>query len=236
MKQVYLQQAFILHRRAYRETSFLLECFSKDYGRLSLIARGARQSKHGLGGLLQAFTPLLLSWSGKTELMYLSHAEFNTQAGFSKVLTGKSMFAGLYLNELLVRLLPRFDPAPNLFISYERTLSALHSEVIDQKILRTFELHLLEELGYGLFPKSDALLESTFLAKQYYCFIPERGLVLTQADSCPKERLFLGEDLLAFARGIWHEEHILQEAKRLTRLALSFLLGNEPLQSRKLFV
>src|SRR4051812_48805305 len=106
MKPVLLQPAYVLHRRDYRESSFLVELFALEYGRLTVIARGARKAKSLLPGLLQPFIPLLVSWSGKTELLTLTHAEAH---GEIKNLHGDCLFAGFYLNELLMCLLQKWD-------------------------------------------------------------------------------------------------------------------------------
>src|SRR6185437_10727813 len=117
-----LQPAFVLHTRPYRDTSLLLEIFTPDYGRVSTLARGARGLRSRFKGLLQPFVPLLLSWYGKTELMTLSAAE---SQGKVLDLTGEKLLCGLYLNELLMRLLHRYDAHPQLYIVYQETLYAL---------------------------------------------------------------------------------------------------------------
>src|SRR6185437_9440208 len=136
MKHVLLQPAYVLHIRSYRETSLLVELFTPEYGRLTVIAKGVRQSKSVLAGLLQPFVPLLVSWSGKHELMTLLHAEAN---GSAKYLKGECLFAGLYLNELLMYLLQKWDAHLNLFSAYENTLTSLQTNSLEQKTLRSFE-------------------------------------------------------------------------------------------------
>ena len=110
--RVLLQSSFVLHRRPYRDTSLLLEVFSQEYGRLGLVARGAVSPRSRWKGLLQPFAPLLLSWSGAGELATLTAAE---EAGCPIPLPPHRVLAGLYINELLLRLLPRLDPHPGLF-------------------------------------------------------------------------------------------------------------------------
>ena len=131
MKRVLLQPAYVLHRRAYRETSFLVELFALEYGRLTVIARGARKTKSAIQGLLQPFIPLLVSWSGKTELLTLTHVEAN---GAIKFLRGECLFAGFYLNELLMCLLQKWDSHHQLYTVYENTLCGiLHAEYFRTK-------------------------------------------------------------------------------------------------------
>ena len=145
VKRVLLQSAFILHRRPYRNTSLLLEAFSQEQGRLGLVARGVVAPKSRLKGLLQPFTPLLLSWTGVGELATLTTAE---ETALPIALPPNRGLAGLYVNELLVRLLPRLDPLPSLFVAYETLLAELATAPGEEPPLRRFEKRLLEELGY----------------------------------------------------------------------------------------
>lgn len=235
MKRVLLQPAYVLHRRAYRETSFLVEVFTPDHGRLTLLAKGVRKEKSALLGLLQPFTPLLISFSGKTELMALSYAEAHDGV---KTLKGNCLFAGLYLNEILIGLLEKWDAHPRLYQVYEQTLAALQVEVLEQKILRSFERILLEELGYGLFPKTETELNIMFCMKDYYRFIPEQGFIRMEwmNEAEVGGNIFSGDHLIAIANEDWRDEEILRDAKRLLRLILTPLLGTRPIYSRQLFL
>ena len=232
--RVFLQPAYVLHRRAYRETSFLVDIFTPEYGRLTVIAKGVRQLRGGLQGLLQPFMPLLLSWSGKQELMTLIQAEAN---GVPKYLVGECLFAGLYLNELLMRLLQKWDAYSKLYMVYEKALHSLQADQLEESILRAFEKSLLEELGYGLLPKSDVHLHTMISADQYYRFTLEQGFVVSEGfHTDSSTNIFSGESLLAIAKENWHVPHCLTDAKRLIRLALMSLLGQKEIQSRKLFL
>lgn len=230
---VLLQPAYVLHRRAYRETSFLLEIFSQDYGCLSVIARGVRKMRSPLSGLLQPFSPLLVSWSGKGELMTLTHTE---SRGGTCRLHGDCLFAGFYLNELLFYLLQKWDSQPRLFTIYENTLQALQKPILEPKILRSFEKYLLTELGYAIFPSSEHALTSNISVEKYYRFIPEQGFVISEMSASPSAQtnIFLGEHLLAIANENWADEEVLRAAKRLTQLLLLPLLGAKALHSRRL--
>lgn len=234
MKRVNLEPAYVLHRRSYRETSVLVELMTQNYGRLSAIMKGVRKSGSSLQGLLQPFIPLLVSWAGKNELMYLSHVEAHGEA---KCLKGECLFAGFYLNELLVALLQKWDAHPNLFTFYEKTISALLTHRLEQKTLRSFEKYLLEELGYGLLPKSDISLHNTFSKDKYYRFTSEQGFVLSEmSDEKSARNIFSGKSLLSIAKDDWQEQETLQDAKRLIRYALAPLLGERPIYSRRLFI
>src|SRR3990167_6692688 len=165
MKRILLQPAYVLHRRLYRETSLLVELFTPAYGRLTAIAKGVRKARSGQQALLQPFTPLLVSWVGQQELVLLSQVEAN---GEFKYLQGQCLFAGFYLNELLMYLLQKWDAHAQLYTIYEQTIQALRTRAFEQGILRSFEKRLLEILGYGLLPTTDLALHRTFSADKYY--------------------------------------------------------------------
>ncbi len=234
MKRVLLSPACVLHRRPYRETSFLVDILTPEYGRLTLIAKGIRKAKSNLQGLLQPFTPLLVSWTGKGELMTLTHVE---TIGEVKRLQGDCLFAGFYLNELMMCLLQKWDAQPGIFSAYEKAIVELQTSELQEKTLRSFEKYLLEELGYGLLPKSDNSLHNTFSPDKHYRFVPEQGFVVSELGdlASAKSYIFSGKSLLAIAKEDWQEES-LQDAKRLTRFLLAPLLGARPIFSRQLFM
>ncbi len=231
--RIFLHPAFILHSRPYRETSVLLELLTHEHGRLSAIAKGVRTSRSQLKSLLQPFTPLLMSWQGKGELMTLIGAEAN---GCATPLKGDCLLSGLYLNELLMRVLPKFDAQPQLYTNYQNTLLELQGSRLEQKALRLFEKKLLEELGYGIPLNSVAKTLTAFTAENYYRFHPEHGFEHCEADDKADMAVFLGKSLLAIAAEQLQEENCLRDCKRLMRLALAPLLGQRPLQSRKLYL
>ena len=232
MKRTELQPAYVLHRRPYRETSCLLELLTPDHGRISVIARGVRKPRSSTQGLLQAFTPLLISWSGKGELMTMTNIEAN---GTAAQLRGNCLFAGLYLNELLMCLLQKWDAHPAIYKLYEKTLAALQSDTLEEKVLRTFEKGLLEELGYGLLPKQGVSLDRTFLPDKFYRFTQEQGFVLNEMEDSSLSSIFSGKSLLAIAKEEWEVPGALRDAKRLMRFVLAPLLGTREINSRKLF-
>ncbi|HLR12226.1 MAG TPA: DNA repair protein RecO [Burkholderiaceae bacterium] len=148
-------RAYLLHASAWRETSLVVQCFTRDHGLMGLVAKGAKRPHSQLRPILGAFQPLHLSWSGASELKILRRAE---TAGIVP-LTGRSWMSAWYLNELVLRLLPREDPHPVLFDHYCRALNELaqvcqHSARQDDApslsgTLRRFEWMLLQETGYG---------------------------------------------------------------------------------------
>lgn len=239
--RISLQPAFILHYRPYRESSFILDLFTQEYGRIALVARGIRTARSKTRSLFQPFVPLLTTWQGKSELMTLCSIEAN---GMPIYLRGKSLLSAFYLNELLVRVLHKHDPHPKIYSLYHETLRLLQISTSDQheflKTLRLFEKKLLQELGYGLQLQYDIPAGNCFMAEKYYLFCPEQGFKEIFLDMNTnikkKEGIFLGKSLQALATEELNTIESLQDAKRLMRLALAPLLGSQPLQSRKLFV
>jgi DNA repair protein RecO (recombination protein O) len=204
-----------------------------EHGRISLVARGARRSKRGTSNaaLLQVFTPLLLSFSGRGELKTLCGTE---AAGPAKSLRGDNLFSALYVNELLVRLLHRHDPHPQLFAAYGNTLDSLVDAAQVETILRRFELTLLDELGYSFDLCTDGHSGEAVHPDHWYHFHSDYGLIARGDEMDALRPAFAGRDLLAMAAGEWGGS-VLQTAKRLLRLALAEHLGGSPLKSRDLF-
>lgn len=236
MKSVSLQPAFVLHRRPYRETSFLVDILTLEHGRLTVVAKGVRKARANLQGLLQPFTPLTISWHGNGDLVTLVDVEMRD--GLIR-LSGDCLFAGFYLNELLTILLQKWDPHPALFQLYENTLVLLQSGKLEEQYLRMFEKQLVHELGYGFLPKAGSMMQTTIEADHYYRYHPNDGLMQiaipqTKAESIPT--LFAGKHLLHIANDEWTDAETLLTAKRLMRLILTPMLGTRSLHSRFLFV
>ena len=234
MTLVSLQPAFVLHYRPYRDTSLLIDLFTLEHGRVGIVARGARGPRSRIKGLMQPFVPLLVSWTGKTELLSLRNVEPN---GESKYLSGQALLSGLYLNELLIRLLQRHDAYPNLFNVYAITLNSLQHPELHQQALRLFEKHFLNDLGYALQLRNDINSNATIDPNQYYFYDPERGPTLClNRQLFTKPNIFSGKSLLDLAENNFTDPGSLRDAKRLMRLAFAALLGKKPLKSRELFI
>ena len=229
--RVALQPAFLLHRKPYRDTSLLIEAISAEHGRLGLVARGARGRRGGLQGLLQPFQGLLLSWSGRGELATLTSAEPN---GIPLSLRGDALISGFYLNELMLRLLPRHDPHPELYQRYVETLQSLAASGQDEWTLRLFERDLLQELGYGLLLTHEGGSGEMVEPEARYCYHPEFG---PQRLVHPDEQCLdvHGLTLLTLEQGGEADDRTRMESKRLMRMILSRYLGPKPLASRELF-
>lgn len=225
------EPAFVLHHHDYGETSLLLEMFSRQHGRLGLIAKGARRPKSGLRATLIPFQLLAVSFSGRGELPTLSNAEPLAPAA---LLAGETLYCGLYLNELLMRLLHRHDPHERLFQNYADALQGLATTASLETVLRLFEKRLLEEIGYGLVLDHSVDDGAAVQADAHYRYLPERGPVAARAgdaDGIPVS----GRSLLALAREQFDDESVRREAKRLLRALLARQLGTRPLLSRRLF-
>jgi len=222
----------VLHTRRFRETSLLVDLVTPEYGRLRAVARGARRPGNRQRGLLQLFQPILATLRGRGELLTLVDAE---SAAASLQLQAERMFSGLYLNELMIRLLPMHQPCSVLFSRYHETLRALAGSGPVEPVLRYFEMDLLEECGYGLDLWPDAAGGSGIEVSAYYLFHPEQGFEAVPGDHSAGH-LYSGELLDVLRRRRLEEcRRQLPAAKRLLRQALAPHLGSRPLQSRDCF-
>ena len=223
----HMQPAYVLHSRPYRDTSALVDLLSLQGGLQRVVWRGARGS--GRGVRPQPFVPLLVSWHGRGDLKTLQQAEV---AGAHARLQGQALFSGMYLNELLVRLLSPGDAQTLLFAGYQSALERLASSPSSvEPILREFEWRLLELLGYGFSLTEDAD-QQPVLADTLYRWSPDLGLypVVDTTSSG-----LSGRGLLAMAALDWASVDALPVAKRLMRQVLAVHLGDRPLVSRQLF-
>ncbi|EJL08964.1 MULTISPECIES: DNA repair protein RecO [Pseudomonas] len=218
------QPAYVLHSRAYRESSALVD-FLTPQGRLRAVLRGARGKA---GTLARPFVPLEVEFRGRGELKNVGRME---SAGTSTWLNGEALFSGLYLNELLIRLLPAEDPHPAIFEHYAATLLALAEGRALEPLLRAFEWRLLDDLGYGFALDMD-IHGAPIEAQGMYRLQVDAGLEQVQL---LQPGLFNGTELLAMAQADWSAPGALAAAKRLMRQALAVHLGGRPLVSRELF-
>jgi len=239
MKVVNTQIAYILHKRAYRETSSILEVLTKDYGRVSLMARGCRGVRSKIAGNLLPFTPLLISWQGKGSLPYLKSVERADLK--APALKNKALLSAMYINELLMYLLHKNDVHETIFEHYHQCLYGLEDEASLEITLRQFEVKLLELLGFGLNLTTEADTGDEIDADAQYLYQLEHGPVLyLGAASKTNARLHIsGACLLALANESYQSlsanKQSLLELKRLMRAVISFHLGHKKLKSRELF-
>lgn len=220
----------VLHRRPYRETSYIVDFFTREYGKVSAVCKGVRGSKNDKKSLLQPFQPLTLNLFGRHELKNLSTVE---SAGSMFRLQGERLFSALYMNEVLNRTLLPEVQYQTLYDIYVASLLRLASDEALEPILREFELQLLEELGYGSNLQQDWQTGEALQPQAYYTFVVQQGLQqLSAKDST--QNCFSTEDLNKVYKYQWDKQS-LRCAKVICRLALHPLLGDKPLKSRELF-
>jgi DNA repair protein RecO (recombination protein O) len=225
------QPGYVLHSYPFRESSLIVETFTRESGRVPLVARGARRPRSALRGVLLAFQPVLLSWSGKAELRTLVKAEW---LGGHAPLTGLALICGFYLNELLLRLLARDDPHERLFDLYRHTLDALARGREFPASLRRFEKNLLSELGYGLILEHDADSGAAIAAEERYRYLPERGPVAAGRDPSQTGVELDGQTLIDMQRDDYARPATQQQSKALMRSLINHHLGKQRLHTRQL--
>ena len=226
------ETAFLLHRFNYRETSLLLDVFTREYGRLNLVAKGVRTKKSKKSALLQPFQKLRISWSGKSELMNLVDVE---SCGKNTVLSGESVLSGFYINELLVRLLHKHEAHPDLFDIYQDTLVLLNDTGDKaQYAMRMFEIRLLESLGYGLILDHVAETGEKIDDQSKYYYQPDRG-PLTSVPADNNYLLVSGKVLKGLSTKKLPNAQLLRESRKFMRFILDMHIGTKPLSSRNLY-
>lgn len=224
------EPAFVLHSIPYKETSLILDVFTRQYGRMALIAKGAKRPHSTLRPVLQRFQPLLVSWSGKSELRTLTKSEW----------VGDALLCGFYLNELLVKFLAREDDYEKLYDRYAETINSLSNLEFESKgleeILRPFELSLLQETGYAA--ALDRCVETNEApeAQQQYVYQPERGVRPVQVDDPGHWSVLTGKSLLAIAAGDFSNAETLSESKQLMRFLLGLHLQDQVLTTRQILI
>ncbi|MFU8788555.1 MAG: DNA repair protein RecO [Methylobacter sp.] len=219
---VYLQPAFILQQHKYRETSLIIDALTRDFGRISLLAKGVRKAKSTSAGLLQPFIPLSLSYLGKAELKTLTAVD--TMQPF-KGLQGMALYCGFYINELVACFLHKYDPHPDVFDAYQACLASLAEGSGTEAALRLFELKLIEAAGYALQLEYDHHEQPIEPLKKYHV---EAG----QWPVAAEDGLFSGETLQALNAKELTDAQVLSEAKILMRKVIDVHLQGKPLKSR----
>jgi len=227
------EPGFILHTIPYRETSLLVDIFSLNYGRLRCIAKGFRKpNKKGIAKTLFPYTEHHFQWQGRGELKTLIQADSVQAPVFLKQ---ESLFVGLYINELLYKLLHQNDPHQSLYHFYHQLMAQLSSSATEQSVLRRFEILLLEELGYGLVLDTEAETGQAVSPENLYYYIPDQGLKLLQDQTADSSQALLGADIIALSKGEFGQPSVLRAAKQLTRQVIDFYLDGKQLNSRELY-
>ena len=230
-RRILNEPGYLLHQRAYSETSLLLEIFSRNYGRMTAVAKGVKRKKSRTLGILVPFQSLIVAWSGGGEVKTLTNAESLT---LREELAGERLFCGYYINELILRMLHRNDPHELLFGAYELALEGLIRETDLERTLRIFEKTLLQELGYGLHLSNDPRTGATIESSTRYRYVAELGPVIDNGEESAGVMLH-GESLHALRDEEQFSELHRRELKRLTRATLDRHLEGRTLHSRGLF-
>ena len=227
------EPAFVLHGRPWKETSLVLELFTRGHGRIAAVAKGARRPHSQLRPLLLPFQPVLVTWSGRSEVRLVHSVEW--QGGIPQ-LGGKSLLCAFYLNELLMAALVRDDPHDTLFDAYHAVMRDLAGAPVLSAVLRRFEILLLSELGYGLQLEVDVVTGEPVEADALYRYVPDRGAARVAETDEPDMWTVRGRTLLDMAAGRFGDPQTGAESKRLMRGLISHHLGNPELRSRQLIL
>jgi DNA repair protein RecO (recombination protein O) len=227
------EPGFILHTIPYRETSLLVDIFTLNHGRLRCVAKGFRKpNKKGIAKTLFPYTEHHFQWQGRGELKTLIQADPLQAPVF---LQQDALFIGLYINELLYKLLHQNDPHQPLYHFYHKLMTSLSGATIEQSVLRRFEIQLLEELGYGLVLDADAETGQAVSPENWYYYIPDQGLKLLQDHTKDNANALAGADIIALSKGDFEQQSVLRTAKQLTRQVINFYLDGKQLNSRELY-
>ena len=225
------QPGYVLHSYPYQETSLIVELFTREFGRIGVVAKGAKRPHSPLRSVLMPFHALTLDWSGKAELKTLRTAEWR---GAFRMPKGRALICGFYLNELLLKLLHRDDPHDALFDAYEQTLQALMDEDDHAIVLRRFEKRLLGELGYALILDRDADTQLPLEARRHYQYIIDHGPVPAEVRQNGLE--LIGQTLIDMDNDRYQSAVTQQQSKTLMRTLIAHYLGNQTLHSRQLLI
>lgn len=224
------QPAWILHHYDYKDSSRIIECITPDQGRIGLLAQGVKRPKSPWRGIAQSFQPLRLQHNHRGELHRLTGLE---SAGPSQTPKGEALYAAFYLNELLLRLLRRAEPQPDLFALYSRSIAALAAQMPVEAVLRLFELQTLNILGYGLDFAHDYKRDEAVKPEMFYAVDPAAGVFQSQSADC----LLQGRWLLALAKAELPETADSRAAiNQLMRQLIRYHIGDKPLNSRALLI
>lgn len=222
------EAAWLLHHRPFRNTSRIIDVLTREHGRLALVARGSRAARSKLKGILRPFMPLSISWVARSELGTLTGAE---PGGRPLVLEGDALLSGYYVNELLMNLLHRHDPQPEVFDVYTETVTRLAAGEAVAAELRAFELELLRLLGYALEFSRETASQELLEPAGCYEYRSAEGPVRVPDRDGPM--VFSGAELLAIGRRDFADASVLRSANRLLRGVIAYHLDGKELKSRK---
>ncbi len=222
---------YILHHRDYLESSLILEIFSREYGRISLIAKGAKRNKKKQGLNYNLYQEYLMKWVNKSELGVLIDTELAT---IMTSMSPNEIMTGFYMNEIILRLLHKHEPHPELFDTYNTTIKELSNNNTDQVLIRYFEKKLLQSLGYGMIFDLDLNTGKEIVAENKYYYKLDFGPT-SNSDDNKSVIPISGKTLIDLGNETLTDIKNKNEAKILLRSLLNQYLGEKPLASRKLY-
>lgn len=225
--RVQLQQAYCMHARRYRESSRIVEMLTPDHGLVSCLGHSSRKKNASVDLL---FAPLLISWSGRGDLFTLTHVE---SVSAKRVTTPEVSIMGMYLNELILKLVPKSSPSKEIFQLYENVMQLLEQGESQEKVLRLFEIELLELVGYGLSLDQEVDHETPIYEDQFYRYDMGLGPAKIQHQNSAWN-VIKGTTLIGLQSPLNMEASCLTEAKRLMRGVINWHLDGRPLHSREI--
>ena len=219
------RDAFLLHQRPYGNSSVMAEMFTLDNGRISVIAKGAKKPKSKFFGVLSPFSKLRITYRGKSELKTLTNVDKEDifSDSFSKL-----SYTLLYINELLIKILPQGAPQKELFNLYDKFLLEIKTSNEIDIILRRFEIDLLEMLGYGINFIHEVDSGQSIDADKLYDFVPELGFKESP------NGIFNGKEIISISK-LDFENINKKKFKSLTTMAIGYSLDGGDLKSRQIF-
>jgi len=229
INKVIQEPAFVLHTRSFKETSLIVDLFTKNLGKISVVAKGAKRAKNKLRSVLTPNSLFSVSYSGRGELKNLIDCEVIEHFSIPAKLTLSCI---VYINELLTKTLEKEDPHSEIFRQYNSVCSILvnqDDQFIVQSSLRSFELVLLQELGYGIDLNHESITNARINKDINYHFNPDSGFIKTESNA---ENVFSGIDIIRFSEGDLSNASTRSVAKMIMRKSLDFHLGNKKLNIR----
>lgn len=230
MKRVEDHNIYILHTYPFKETSLIVEALSENFGRISLLAKGARRPRSLLRGYLQPFQMIQATWSNVSDLKTLYHVEWNSKY---LGLKNQALICGFYMNELIMKLLPKDEPSNDFFHFYHKQLEELSLNTGYESLLRLFELKLLEELGYKVKLDEDEN-GNPINPKKFYYYEAEYGASLPDASTNGVK--IIGQTLMDMHNNDYSHLNTLKESKLLMRYLMRFYTGHDLVKSKELFL
>ena len=225
------EPVFIIHQRAYSETSQILNLFSRNHGRIDVIAKGSKRPKSKFKSFIQPFLPLNASWSGRSQLKTLRDIEAADH--HQSLIQPDQFLSALYMNELILHFLSNADPYPGLYLIYYKTLKEFSSFDNHEPLLRVFEFKLLEEIGYAINFETEALSTQMIDLDGHYRYVPEQGFHSVSKDS--KIKKYTGKQISSIQAMNFSSKEIMLAAKILARETIQFHLDGKELMTKKMY-